>query len=77
MRKEAQHAPFQEGKCEPVYTDPRQSPVIIGDKHGVAAVAAGHHMVNRTGILESWLPCHAIDLAETTDPARFLLIREQ
>ena len=33
--------------------------VVVGDKNRLAAVAAGHHMIQRAGILEPSLPSHA------------------
>ena len=32
--------------------------VVVGHKHGIAAVAAGHHMIHRASILKPGLPGH-------------------
>lgn len=46
--------------------------VVVGDKHGIAAVAAGHHVVDCSRIFESRLPGHAQDCASLSERTRFL-----
>ena len=36
--------------------------VVISFKHRLPAIATGHHMIDRTRILESQRPCHAPSL---------------
>ena len=33
-------------------------PIVVGYKHRIAPVAAGHHLIECAGILEAVLPCH-------------------
>ena len=51
--------------------------VVLGDKHGISPVAAGHHMVNRARILKARLSGHAQGWSVPLMPAKILLIREQ
>jgi hypothetical protein len=41
--------------------------VVVGHKHHVTAIAPGHHMINRSGILETNLPSHVETLKEASD----------
>ena len=51
--------------------------VVLGDKHGISPVAAGHHMVNRARILKARLSGHAQGWSVPLIPAKILLLREQ
>jgi hypothetical protein len=33
--------------------------VVVGLEHRFPAIAAGHHLIDRTGILKTSPPCHA------------------
>jgi hypothetical protein len=46
--------------------------VVVAHEHGIAAVAAGHHVANRAWIFKPGLPGHTENRPAFSKPARIL-----
>jgi hypothetical protein len=45
--------------------------ILLPDEDLLASISTGHHMIYRTRVLESHLPCHGRKLSHPTHPSQY------